>query len=92
MAKGVDLPWVPELYLGPWTEKLTEFAEGKTLIQGDNIREGFVVKPLQERFEPEIGRCIQKEYLLKKKRGYCADFQFNRDEYEKRNEYFWWCT
>lgn len=47
------------------------YASGKATIGGDHIREGVVVKPVEERTDPKLGRVILKyvsdEYLLKKK-------------------------
>ena len=72
---GEELPWVPVVTYGmPFDEqKLRELAEGKSLINGaDNIREGIVVKPLQERTNPEIGRVqlklVSNRYLEGKRR------------------------
>ncbi len=66
---GLEL--APVLYRGPWTGKdLWVHAEGKSSI-GENIREGFVVRPALERVDPRYGRVILKhkgeEYMLKKK-------------------------
>jgi RNA ligase (TIGR02306 family) len=60
LARGV--PWVPELYRGPYAEGLArELADGPSTIPGaDHIREGCVVRPLIERTEPEIGRVQLK--------------------------------
>lgn len=68
-ANSIDLPVVPQLFRGPWSDNLRELAEGKSTI-AKHIREGFVVKPIHERFSPEIGRVILKlvgeGYLLQK--------------------------
>ena len=62
------LPRVPVLYKGPWKDELKELSNGKSTI-ADHIKEGFVVKPVVERFDMEIGRVILKfigeEYMLK---------------------------
>lgn len=77
LAETVELPWVPVLYVGPWDpSRVTEFAEGRSTIEGaDNIREGFVVKPVIERWE-HAGRVQLKypseSYLLRKKK---TDFE-----------------
>jgi RNA ligase (TIGR02306 family) len=72
VANKVGLKMVPVLYQGPWLgiEQHEVTAEGMNMITGKHIREGFVVKPVQERWHPEIGRVILKlvgqEYLLTK--------------------------
>jgi RNA ligase (TIGR02306 family) len=63
--------YVPELYVGPWhgLEAHKPLGEGKSTI-ANNIKEGFVVKPLVERFHYGIGRVALKyvsdDYLLRK--------------------------
>jgi len=59
------LPWVPPLYTGPYdADHLAALAEGDSVVAATlgakNIREGIVVKPLQERTDPEIGRVQLK--------------------------------
>lgn len=69
---SVGIPWVPELYRGPYTkEKIESLVEGKSSL-ADNIREGVVIKPLAERFDEHCkGRVILKyiseQYHLRKK-------------------------
>lgn len=69
MCSDLNLPVMPVLYRGPWKEELREMAEGKSTF-GPHIREGFVVRPVKERHEPSIGRCILKlvgqQYMLSK--------------------------
>lgn len=55
----LDLPKVPQLYCGPWSDDLVALAEGQSLL-ASHIREGFVVKPFKERFELKLGRVILK--------------------------------
>ncbi len=67
---GLDLEMPPCLYRGPWSTDLLALAEGKSTLEGaDNIREGFVVRPVKERVE-HMGRVILKVvgvgYLLRK--------------------------
>ena len=67
----LELEHAPVLYRGPWTgQDLWAHAEGKSVL-GENIREGFVVRPVVERTDPRYGRIILKhkgeEYMLKKK-------------------------
>jgi RNA ligase (TIGR02306 family) len=67
----LEIPRVPTLYRGPYTsfEALAYLAEGKSTL-ADHIREGFVIKPLQERWNQETGRTIAKlvseAYMLRK--------------------------
>jgi len=70
VAERFGLPTVPQLYRGPWSAELLALAEGRSTVSGaDNIREGFVVKPVRERCE-HMGRVILKMlgegYLLRK--------------------------
>jgi RNA ligase (TIGR02306 family) len=69
MAKAAGLDWVPILYRGPWSEGLKSLADGPSTL-ADHMREGFVVRPEQERWDPEVGRVILKyvgeDYLLRK--------------------------
>ena len=53
-------------------EDIKKFSTGKSIVQGaDNIREGVVIRPMQERTHPKLGRVILKyvgdEYLCSKK-------------------------
>ena len=71
LARDLGLPVVPQLYRGPWSTDLCKHAEGKTtVIDADHVREGFVVKPVKERFDERVGRVILKlpgeGYLLRK--------------------------
>lgn len=71
IANELDLPTAPPLYEGPWSMDLVKLAEGKTTFPGaDHVREGFVVKPVKERYEEHFGRVILKMvgegYLLRK--------------------------
>lgn len=63
-------PPPPIIYRGPWDARLKAMAQGQTLAGGDHIREGFVVRPVKERFHPRLGRvilkCISPDYLLRK--------------------------
>lgn len=66
----LDLPVVPLLYRGPWKEELRSLANGKTMISGgSHVREGFVIRPIKERWDPQCGRVILKligeDYLLR---------------------------
>jgi RNA ligase (TIGR02306 family) len=66
-----EIPLVPILYCGPWDPDVClQMAEGKTTLGGDHVREGFVVRPVKERWDDRIGRVILKMigegYLLRK--------------------------
>lgn len=70
LCRSLDIPTVPELYMGPYSGFDPALAEGKTVLgQGACIREGCVVRPLVERWDPEVGRVILKYvgegYLLR---------------------------
>ena len=69
IANKAGLNTAPVLYRGPWTDNLHDYAEGTSLL-GNNVREGFVVRPIKERFSDKIGRVILKlhgqGYLLRK--------------------------
>lgn len=71
VASAAGLPWVPLLYHGPWDpERVAEWAEGPSTLAG-HVREGFVVKPVRERYE-HMGRVILKMhgegYLTRKEK------------------------
>lgn len=59
---GRHLPLVPFLGIHPFSESaMYEMAEGPSLIPGaEHIREGIVIKPLNERTHSEIGRVQLK--------------------------------
>lgn len=68
----IGLPTVPLLYKGPWDKQalIEKYTSGKTVLdEGENIREGIVIKPTQERRD-ECGRVLLKsisdDYLLRK--------------------------
>ncbi|MCH7604966.1 RNA ligase (ATP) [Patescibacteria group bacterium] len=69
LAPGLD--WVPEIYVGPFDEeKMRALADGQSLIKtADHVREGIVVKPLEERQDLQIGRVqlklVSNAYLEK---------------------------
>lgn len=59
---GAPLPWVPTIYEGPYDPaKVEALAEGPSLVKGANhVREGIVIRPLEDRFHPELGRVQLK--------------------------------
>jgi RNA ligase (TIGR02306 family) len=63
---------VPILERGPFSlERIAKLSRGQTTLPDQHIREGVVVRPTAERFDPEIGRVILKylsdDYLLNDK-------------------------
>lgn len=61
LAAGIGLPTVPTLYRGPWSDSLRSLAEGVSTVPGaSNVREGFVAKPVRERWDDHNGRVIVK--------------------------------
>jgi len=68
---------VPELARIPYSlETVKAYSEGKTMLMEQNahMREGVVVKPLQERTDPKVGRVVLKyvgdTYLFGEKSDY----------------------
>jgi RNA ligase (TIGR02306 family) len=59
----------PILYRGPWTADILKLAVGESLLCPGHIREGVVIRPALERFDPRTGRVILKglndDYLLR---------------------------
>ena len=71
-ARDCDLVWAPTLYCGPWDPDVNNLlAEGQSTF-ANNVREGFIVKPMKERWDSRVGRVILKRhgegYLLRKKK------------------------
>ena len=72
-AEEIGIERVPSLYVGPYSyEKVKEYTDGKTTC-GTNleqIREGIVIRPLNERVEDKLGRVMVKSisqaYKLRK--------------------------
>ena len=72
-AEEIGIERVPSLYVGPYSmEKVKEYTDGKTTC-GTNleqIREGIVIRPLNERYEDKLGRVMVKSvsqaYKLRK--------------------------
>lgn len=74
-AKLYNIPLVPVLEIGEFSvEKLISHSKGKSVLGGNHVREGVVVKPVTERIDPKIGRVILKyvsdDYLNKQKEDY----------------------
>jgi len=68
---GVEI--VSVLYRGPWKEELDALRAGMDPLGKTHVREGFVVKPIKERYDYKLGRVILKrindDYKLKIKRN-----------------------
>lgn len=67
----LQLPPVPQLFVGPWSSGLANLADGRSIVPGaDHIREGCVVKPVEPRWDYNCGRVILKlvsvDYLSQK--------------------------
>jgi RNA ligase (TIGR02306 family) len=67
LARMLEIPTVPIIYRGPWKEDLKVLAEGTSLLKTpiheeviDHVREGFVVRPVKERFDERIQRVALK--------------------------------
>lgn len=53
---------VPELYRGPWDPSMAStLCEGQSTL-AEHVREGYVVRPLIERWHPKLGRVILKRH------------------------------
>lgn len=59
LMENLDIPTVPILYQGPWTAEIEDMRNGKSIL-ADHHREGFVIKPMFERFSDRFGRVILK--------------------------------
>lgn len=71
VATAVGLNTVPELYSGPFDyEALDALSKGRDTLTNSHIREGVVIKPLVETYDPTIGRLVLKyvsdDYLTRK--------------------------
>jgi hypothetical protein len=70
----IQLYKVPVLYHGPFDLAQLELVrDGKTMLAGDNVREGIVVRACPEGVHPMHGRMVAKmispNYLLRKVKG-----------------------
>lgn len=73
LSVELQIPIAPVLYMGPFSKEIMEkHTNGKEQVSGKelHLREGVVVKPLDGRVCPRLGRVIVKsvsdEYLLRK--------------------------
>ncbi len=63
LMKEIDLSdnIVPALYRGGYDlNKIKELAQGNTLLSGNHLKEGVIVKPVKERVDGKLGRVILK--------------------------------
>lgn len=52
---------VPLIYKGGYdSSKIKKLAEGETLLGGEHLKEGVIVKPVRERVDGQLGRVILK--------------------------------
>lgn len=59
LMKELELPMAPVLHRGIWKDDLRSLANGvSTIPNANHIREGFVAKPVKERWDQRIGRVI----------------------------------
>lgn len=72
-AVEIGIERVPSLFVGEYSyEKVMELTDGKTTLgkNKDQIREGVVIRPLNERYVDDLGRCFVKSvsqaYKLRK--------------------------
>jgi RNA ligase (TIGR02306 family) len=70
ITSSLDLPTTPILFQGPWGKELKQLSNGlSTIAKANHIREGFVVKPVKERWDARLGRVALKlvgeDYLLR---------------------------
>jgi len=80
VCENFGLDSVPVLYEGPFSkEVMLQHTKGWETVSGGsaNIREGIVIRPTQERYDPTLGRVILKsvsdDYLLRK--GEITEYQ-----------------
>ncbi len=71
MGNRLGVATVPLLYRGPFSEAvMREYTDGKTTLGAEHIREGIVMVPEKERYDPRIGRvCLKSvsaDYLTRK--------------------------
>lgn len=65
LARNLNLPVAPLLYRGRWDasrwDDYKSFAEGPSVLaNGACVREGWVLRPTRERFDPTLGRVQMK--------------------------------
>lgn len=77
ILNDLELPIVPFLSILEWNieeyENIKKFSNGKSTIDNSHVREGFVLRPVKERYEPKLNgrmmvKCVGEDYNLFKKR------------------------
>ena len=68
LALEYGVRWAPGIYEGPFYPALLSLADGDSTIPGaEHIREGVVIKPMVERYDPVLGRVqlkvVSDDYL-----------------------------
>ena len=76
ICNDLQLDIAPILYQGQCLsrEEMYKFSEGQSALNSKTLKEGFVIKPVKERYEPKCGKyggrlqlkCIGEAYLLQK--------------------------
>jgi RNA ligase (TIGR02306 family) len=70
LMSNLELPMVPVVCEGPYDPAIENNADGKSTLTEKQIREGIVIKPVKNRWDPTIGRVILKlvseNYLTRK--------------------------
>lgn len=71
LCKSFGVETVPVLHVGPFClEQVKALASGNTTLCANQIKEGVVVKPMEERTHPKVGRVAMKyigdQYLFSK--------------------------
>ena len=63
-ARGIldEVHWVPTIFKGPYdSSAMRTLAEGKSIVPyANHIREGIIIKPVEERRDNRLGRVIMK--------------------------------
>jgi len=77
LCENYSIETVPLVATVPFSlDTIKQYSEGKTLLmeQDAHIREGLVVRPVQERTDPRVGRVLLKyvsdSYLFGEKTDY----------------------
>jgi len=73
ICSKLNLDRVPVLYVGPFIKKMVErYTSGMETVSGkeQHIREGIVIRPIEERVHEKLGRVqlksVSEDYLLRK--------------------------
>ena len=70
ISEDFNIKLVPILYKGPFSKEVElQHRDGKTVVGGNHIREGIVIRPAEERFYRDkrvILKSVSPDYLLRK--------------------------